>query len=222
MDIIVSGRHTYVPEAFRNTVSEKLAKVELLLPKVQTVEVEISHENNPKLDGARLRVQITVIGLGPVVRAEAAAHEALDAFDSAFEKLQERLRRSRDRAKSHHAKVDKVGPSFDAASLEQELQREAKLAKTVAKLEDVSHLSDPELLEAKLAIGETVEARLGDTPVTVRKKVHAGEHISIEEALERMELLGHDFYLFIHEKTGRPAVLYRRHGWKYGIIELEG
>ncbi|MDR1861523.1 MAG: ribosome-associated translation inhibitor RaiA [Candidatus Ancillula sp.] len=226
MDIIVKGRHTYVPEAFRETVTEKLKKFETILPKAQAMEVEISHENNPKLVDQRIRVEITVISSGPIIRAEAANNEALTAFDSALEKLNERLRRARDKAKDHHfnrtlSAKGEGADSFDAAKLEAELKQEAQLAKTSAVLTDqpVTY-ADESILEALASIGETVEAKLGSSPVTVRKKVHAAEKLSVAEAIERMELVGHDFYAFMHESTGRMAVAYRRHGWKYGIIEL--
>jgi len=36
-----------------------------------------------------------------------------------------------------------------------------------------------------------------------------------------MELVGHDFYLFVDSETGRPSVVYRRKGWDYGLIGLD-
>ena len=36
-----------------------------------------------------------------------------------------------------------------------------------------------------------------------------------------MELVGHDFYLFIDAETDRPSVVYRRKGWDYGVIGLD-
>jgi hypothetical protein len=41
-----------------------------------------------------------------------------------------------------------------------------------------------------------------------------------EEAVGHMELVGHDFYLFLDSETSRPAVVYRRKGWNYGVISL--
>ena len=42
-----------------------------------------------------------------------------------------------------------------------------------------------------------------------------------EEAVDRMELVGHDFFLFIDSISDRPSVVYRRTGWDYGVIGLE-
>lgn len=228
MDIIVKGRHTYVPEAFRNTVNDKLAKFDTQIPDCRVIEVEISHENNPKLSDQRLRVEITAYASGPVVRAEAAASEALDAFDLAFGKIQERFRRHRDKIKHHHAphQAQKEAIALDIESLEADLHKEAKLAKTIASLADSNpEESRPTIVDAShlndaIAVGESIETKLEGSPVTVRKKVHASERITVEEAIDRMELIGHDFYAFTNDVNGRGSVVYRRHGWSYGVIEL--
>ena len=44
--------------------------------------------------------------------------------------------------------------------------------------------------------------------------------MSLEEALQEMELVGHDFYLFHDTETDKPSVVYRRRGWSYGVIHL--
>jgi hypothetical protein len=35
-----------------------------------------------------------------------------------------------------------------------------------------------------------------------------------------MELVGHDFYLFVDSETKEPSVVYRRHAYDYGVIHL--
>ena len=44
--------------------------------------------------------------------------------------------------------------------------------------------------------------------------------MTVDQALFEMELVGHDFYLFADATTGRPTVVYRRHGYDYGLIRL--
>ncbi len=53
------------------------------------------------------------------------------------------------------------------------------------------------------------------------EKSHAAEPMSLDQALYEMELVGHDFYLFVDRESGRPSVVYRRRGWDYGVISLE-
>ena len=60
----------------------------------------------------------------------------------------------------------------------------------------------------------------GDGPVVVREKFHAAVPMSIDQALLEMELVGHDFYLFRDEACGHASVVYRRHGYQYGLIRL--
>ncbi len=43
--------------------------------------------------------------------------------------------------------------------------------------------------------------------------------MSPEEAVMQMNLLGHDFFLFLHEHTGTPCVVYKKKNDEYGIIE---
>ena len=58
-------------------------------------------------------------------------------------------------------------------------------------------------------------------PVVIRKKVFEATPMSVDDALYMMELVGHDFYLFIDNETHRPSVVYRRKGWDYGVIGLD-
>jgi ribosomal subunit interface protein len=62
---------------------------------------------------------------------------------------------------------------------------------------------------------------VGDSPIEVREKVHASAPMTLEDALNQMELVGHDFFLFHDSDTGQPSVVYRRRGWSYGVIHLK-
>ena len=60
----------------------------------------------------------------------------------------------------------------------------------------------------------------GDGPLVIRQKFHHAKPISIDQALLEMELVGHDFYLFHDVQEDMPSVVYRRHGYQYGVIRL--
>ena len=45
--------------------------------------------------------------------------------------------------------------------------------------------------------------------------------MSEEEAIDQMELLGHDFFIFYNAETARMGVLYRREDGNYGVLEPE-
>src|SRR5690606_25592201 len=86
---------------------------------------------------------------------------------------------------------------------------------------------DPDLIE-RVATGSIPVVSEGGTeaeeewsPVVIRKKVFPATPMTVDDALYRMELVGHDFYLFIDAETDRPSVVYRRKGWDYGVIGLD-
>ena len=62
---------------------------------------------------------------------------------------------------------------------------------------------------------------MGESPIEVREKVHASAPMTLEDALNQMELVGHDFYLFHDVDTAQPSVVYRRRGWSYGVLHLK-
>jgi hypothetical protein len=62
---------------------------------------------------------------------------------------------------------------------------------------------------------------MGDGPLVVREKSHPADPMTLDQALYEMELVGHDFYLFVDKESERPSVVYRRHGYDYGVISLD-
>jgi ribosomal subunit interface protein len=61
---------------------------------------------------------------------------------------------------------------------------------------------------------------VGDGPLVVREKFHASRPMTIDEALFEMELVGHDFFAYHDSQCGKFSVIYRRHGYDYGVIRL--
>jgi ribosomal subunit interface protein len=204
VEIVVTARHTQVPDRLRRHAVEKLAKVEQLAPRAIRLDVEISHERNPRQSSTRERVEITVRDRGPVIRAEACADDPYAAIDVACAKLVERLRRARDRRKVHHGRHNPVSVHDATSSLP-------------------SPGADGAIPAA--AAGETGEGAgegsFDGSPVVIREKVHQARPMTLDDALYEMELVGHDFFLFIDVVSRCPSVVYRRRGWDYGVIRLE-
>jgi len=201
VDIVVKARHVEVSERFRAHATDKLAKVERLDPKVIRIDVEVCREQNPRQSDQRDRVELTIRSRGPVVRAEAAADDPYAALDLAVAKLEGRLRRGADRRRVHHGQRTPV--SVAAAT--------APLASAVA------------VSAAAVAANGAAPAEPADTaPFVVREKEHRADPMSLDQALFEMELVGHDFYLFVDGDSGQPSVVYRRRGYDYGVIRLRG
>jgi ribosomal subunit interface protein len=198
VDIVITGRHTEVPDRFRRLVEEKLAKVEQLAPKMQRADVEWSHERNPRQSSTCEKVEITLRGKGPVIRAEASAEDPNAALDIALGKLGERLRRTRDRRKVHHGR------------------------QTPASLRQTPHGNGDAPADVDAGFSDLHGDDAADaSPVVIRTKEHAAVPMTLDQALYEMELVGHDWFLFVDAETSRPSVVYRRKGWNYGVIRLE-
>lgn len=209
MDIVVKGRKTEVPERFRKHVAEKLDKIQKLDGKVISLDVEVSKELNPRQADRSDRVEITLNSRGPVVRAEAAAADPYAALDVAVTKLEARLRKA---ASKRHTR--RGAGRIPAAEVPDVVAGAAHLN---GEGELVGGPSEPEEVPTR-RMGR-LEVR-GDGPLVVREKTHAAAPMALDQALYEMELVGHDFYLFVDIDTKQPSVVYRRHGYDYGVIHL--
>ncbi|MEU1004527.1 MULTISPECIES: ribosome hibernation-promoting factor, HPF/YfiA family [Streptomyces] len=211
MDIVVKGRKTEVPERFRKHVAEKLKleKIQKLDGKVISLDVEVSKEPNPRQADRCDRVEITLRSRGPVIRAEAAASDPYAALDLAAEKLEARLRRQHDKRYSRRG-----ARRIPAAEVADHVPGVATLNGNglVPTSEE-----EPEAVPTK-KIG-SLEVQ-GDGPIVVREKTHVAAPMTLDQALYEMELVGHDFYLFVDSETKEPSVVYRRHAYDYGVIHL--
>jgi putative sigma-54 modulation protein len=69
-----------------------------------------------------------------------------------------------------------------------------------------------------IAAGEEIEEEASSI---VRVKHFPMAPMNTEEAVEQMELLGHDFFVFFNAEEGRINVLYRRKGGNYGLLQPE-
>ncbi|MBE9376347.1 ribosome-associated translation inhibitor RaiA [Saccharopolyspora sp. HNM0983] len=102
MDIVIKGRNVEVPDHYREHVTEKLTRLERYNKKAIRADVELLHERNPRQAKNCQRVEITLVGKGEPIRAEASAGDFYAALDGAASKLENRLRRMHDRRKVHY------------------------------------------------------------------------------------------------------------------------
>ncbi|MGR7023772.1 ribosome hibernation-promoting factor, HPF/YfiA family [Geodermatophilus sp. URMC 62] len=205
MEIVVRGRNVEVPEHFRQHVEDKVGQLERFDGKLSRIDVELFHEKNPRQAANCQRVEITLRGKGPVVRAEACAPDFYAALDLSAGKLDNRLRRANDRRRVHHGR--RTPPSV-------------RVAGPSAEPEPVAAAPDPALeqqVDGKPLASDLDEHLPGRV---VREKHHPAVPMTVDQALLEMELVGHDFFLFQCADTGRPTVVYRRHAFDYGLIRL--
>ncbi|MEY4554010.1 MAG: hypothetical protein RL197_437 [Actinomycetota bacterium] len=203
MELSFSAKNLTVSDRFRDYVSERAEKVEHLLHRVQELAVKVTRHDHSRNSGPEDQVELTVFATGQIIRAEAHAQDKFSAFDMAWGKLTERLRRANDRRKPHHGHHGAPGT--------------AELTATEFAALDITP-ADLSLLHPSEAAEEAKD--LGSSPVVIRRKEFHAEEMTADDAITNMELLGHDFYLFLDSENGKPSVAYRRKGWNYGIIAL--
>lgn len=205
MDVVVSSRQCEISERFREHVEDKLARLEKHDHRIIRVEVLLERERNARHPDRQVRVELTAKSKGPILRAEAAAEDKMAALDLAVDKMSAQMRRAADRRKVHHGQ-------HAPESVHQAMVRSAA--------------NDEQAVDA----GETDDVLVhqvgpvtvtGEGPLVVREKSHPATPINLEQALYEMELVGHDFYLFVDKDSERPSVVYRRRGYDYGVISLD-
>lgn len=218
MEFNISGRNLTVPDRFREYAEEKIDKVEQLGDKVRSLDAKVTKETNARNADSQMTVELTVMGKGPVIRAEASAADKFGAFDLAFNKLLERLRRARDRKKVHRGRHRPTAVYEATASLE------PASTQTPLHMESTNN-SEPQPVAAGAEERSEYEIEndlpAGDSPVMIRRKVFPATPLTLDDAVDNMELVGHNFYLFIDKETNAPSVVYRRRGWTYGVITLD-
>lgn len=208
MDTNIVGVGVGITDRFRSVVEEKAARIEHLCPRAQSLDVKVTHRSYRNGNREDETVELTLTHKGPVVRAEAVDADKFTALDLAVDKMAEQLRRAKDKridARNH--------------------PRGAKFEKGTGALEGID--VEPASVDVIRAVSTGDIPVIGSsededyTPVVIRTKQFDAEWMTVEDAVDRMELVGHDFFLFIDASSDHPSVVYRRKGWDYGVIALE-
>jgi ribosomal subunit interface protein len=208
METSIVGVGVGITDRFRSVVEDKAARIEHLAPRAQRVDIKVTHRayHNGRMEDDT--VELTLTGKGPLVRAEATDADKFAALDLAVDKLCEQLRRAKDKrvdARNHPRGAKFVKGSGELSGIDVQ----------PASLDVMRAVATGEI---PIITGNEDEADY--TPVVIRTKEFEPEWMAVEEAVDRMELVGHDFFLFIDVRTDHPSVVYRRKGWDYGVISL--
>ena len=213
MDVVFRTRHIEVNDSFKSHVEDKVARLEKHDHRIIRLEVEVEKDDNPRLADTAVTVQLTAKSKGPVVRAEASAHDKMAALDGALDRMQGQMRKAADRKRVHRGRRTPTSVAQATAELPiEELQAELVDAQAAAAATrgdaDTEHRVGPISVD-------------GDGPMVVREKSHDAVPMTLEQALYEMELVGHDFFLYVDKRSEKPSVVYRRRGYDYGVISLD-
>lgn len=191
MEVTIRGRGCeQLTPSLKAIVEEKVSRVGRFLEGMERAEVRFVEERNPRIAEKEL-CEVTMHGHGHIVRAKAHAADAQQALDRVVDKLEHRLEKLKGRLllRSHPRRNGALRSAAGGV---------ATLVESAPPVDDV-------------------EEDTGDR--IVRTKQFDIKPMTPEEGALRMELLGHDFFLFTNVETGRSAVVYRRDDGDIGLID---
>ena len=191
MEIIVRGKHFDVPSHVEERARRKLSRLDRYLPLLRDAAVEVDLTQEKAKQPDR-RYVVHVTVNGHGIHLQAE-----------------------ERAAEPAAAVDRAV---------QVLSRQAQRRKE--RLYERSHARTPKAVGEIASPVEAGDAGAGDEDAHAHGRVTRVKTFPIKpmvtaEAIEQMEALGHDFYLFFDADADQFAVLYVRHAGDYGLIRPE-
>lgn len=190
MPILVKGKNLEIVPALREHAVRKVSKLARYFNSHDSVRAEVA----VGFFRGQYTAEVTLQLGGLFLRGAGKASEALAAIDDATEKAERQFLRFKSRLEPVK------GPLGSAATVRAPAPGEAPEATGAAP-------------EAKEEAGAEAQPRV------VRVKRFAFKPMSVDEAVLQMELLGHDFFVFVNDATDEVNVLYRRRDGNYGLIE---
>ena len=195
MQVTVSRRHTEVSESLRVMAEEKIGRLARFVDGLDHAEVHFSEHKNPRIADKEV-CEVTIEGHGHHVRCKVQAPDGFQAVDKAYDKLEHQLHKLKTKLRQRYQGAPKAKKGVDSLG--------AVVAPPEASLDTVVVDEEPEAPGA---------------PQIVKSKRFAMFPMSAEEAVERMELIGHGFFFFTNAETSRAAVVYRRDDGQVGLID---
>lgn len=200
MQITFCYRNMDVSEALQATATEKISRLTRYLSGMDHAEVSYFVQRNPRI-ASSVMCEVTLSGHGHHVRARASAPDAFATIDLVVDKLEHQLTKLKGKLAGHPHRHEKYR----------------------VKARSGEALSIPQLAPAKDATADiSANGRGDETNVAtfVKSKVLSVSAMSADDAALRMDLLQHDFYLFVNVETDRPALVYRRDDGNLGLIDV--
>ena len=193
MDVQIKAKNLKVNEDLRAFIQSRVNKLDRFISQGADAKLELNHEH-PRAGGERTIAQLTVAHRQTVLRAEEQHADPRRAIDMAVDTMMTQIRRY------HSKRTDR--------------SRRPSVAEFVA----LPELAAADLAELDAAIDNTDD---GDGLEIVRRKRFALKPMTSGEAIDQLELLGHDFFVFHNAEENQINVVYRRKRGDYGLIQPE-
>jgi putative sigma-54 modulation protein len=192
MELTVKSRNGKVTERQRQHIDEKLNKLARYMDGINSATVEVLSEQL-RSTGETYRVQVTLVGEhGVILRAEEQAGDLFSAVDAVQQVLERQIKRYKEKYWRHGRN-----------------RRGERAAPPVEAEPTPVAVTAPEVEEVP------------PSPVVIRTKQFSLRPMFVDDAIEQMELLGHNFFVFQDGESDKMAVLYRRRDGNYGLIVPE-
>jgi putative sigma-54 modulation protein len=190
MDIQIRGKNVHVSEALKRATREKLARIDRFADGHGRIEVDYFELRNRRIKDNQV-CEVLVHLKGHLVKAHAASTDLQAALDLVVDKVEHQAKKLKERrVERWHPRRSRLHPDLPP--------------------EDLLFEPEPD--------GDG-EAEVDDPGRIVKTKLVELKPMTPDEAALQMDLLGHDFFVFISADTNQAAVLYRRHDGRLGLIE---
>ena len=194
MELQVRSNGTEVTPGMREFIDRRIAKLDRLADRVVEAQLELRTEQ-PRAGLPLTTAQLTLQTGHHILRAEERADDPAKAIDAAIDKLVRQVRKHNEKRRERRRRAG-----------------EHPLAEMAA---------DPDLDLPELDGMETRDADGTDEEleqIPLRTKRFGVKPMVVDEAIDQMELLGHDFYLFHNADEDQINVVYKRRDGAYGLL----
>jgi putative sigma-54 modulation protein len=191
MDLQVRTNGTRVTEGMREFIDRRMSKLDRIAEHVVDARLELRTEET-RTGSETTTAQLTLRTGRHVLRAEERDSEPARAIDKAIDKLITQVRKYNDK------KVTRKKRAGQPATV------------TAGAITDVAPVDVPD--------SALDEDRDEEILSLVRTKRFAMKPMIVEEAIDQLELVGHDFFLFRNQDDNELNVLYRRRDGTYGLL----
>jgi putative sigma-54 modulation protein len=191
MDVTIKAHNFKLTDSLREYIEKRVAKLDRVNERITEAKFEIREQPHHSPD-ERFKAQFTISTRKAVLRAEDRSEDAHAAIDIVSDKMARQIRRFHDR----------------------KIQRSRREAINLGMLA-------AEQSEDAVSLDESVAEEIEAQDMIVRTKRFQVLPMDTAEAIEQIDLLGHDFFVFYNLDTSQMNVLYRRKGGQFGVLEPE-
>jgi len=190
VEISISSRHVRVTPRLEEVIREKIGDLDRYFEKLDSGVVHFAETRNPRISD-RISCEVVLDGDGNHIRCKVSAPDPYAAIDLAEAKLTAQIRKLRTRLRRIHQGTDTI-----------------RLAEgVVPQVVDLAGVDFEEPIEEPMP------------RIVKTKRFHIGP-LTPDDAVLKMELLGHGFFFFVNKETSRAALVYRRDDGDVGLIDV--